>query len=257
MQHARDQRWHARGGQPYAASADGHGGQGQALEEGNRAQSSISAGIAGSATAHVEGGRCLVSRRRKPQVAAGMCYGATDLPAEAAAFEQQLEACLAMPRPALLLSSPLIRCAHLAQALGRSAWPSPVIHEGLAEMNFGQWEMKPWKSIARPEVEAWIADVGRVAPPGGESVEQVGQRASRSLADVLLPLLAQPGHQEVLLKRGGVVAVICHFGVIQSLSHAVTQAPWSGFKSFNLGYGEHLDVDAPLAWLQQVPLLHP
>jgi broad specificity phosphatase PhoE len=180
-----------------------------------------------------------------------MCYGATDLPAEQDAFDQQLQACLAMPRPALVLSSPLVRCAHLAHALGREAWPAPLIHDGLAEMNFGQWEMRPWKGIARTEVEAWIADIGRVAPPGGESVEQVGRRAARSLAEVLLPLAAQPRHREALIVKGGVVAVICHSGVIQSLSHALTDVPWSAFKSSNLGYGEHRDVVASLAWLER------
>lgn len=189
-------------------------------------------------------------RHPEPQVAPGICYGATDLPAKAAAFEAQLQACLQMPRPALLLSSPLERCARLAEALGREGWPDPLIHRGLAEMSFGDWEMQPWKALDRSKVDAWVADIGRAVPPGGESVEQVARRARRGLSELLLPQLDEPHTRRLLLQESATVVVLCHFAVIQGLKHDVQGEPWSGFKSFKIGYGEHLDLNAPLAWLQ-------
>ncbi len=185
-------------------------------------------------------------RHPKPQVAAGICYGATDLLAEVDALQAQLEECLLMPRPVLVFSSPLQRCAGLAQALAARGWPKPVLDADFAEMNFGEWEMQPWSKIERHQIDAWAADISTYVPPGGESVKQVADRALQAIhrqwaahAHVLDPLLAQTQGEHPS------VALICHSGVIQGLSHALAGKSWREFKPINLAYGEVRDVQVP------------
>ena len=55
--------------------------------------------------------------------------------------------------------------------------PMPKIDDRLAEMNFGDWEGRPWDSIPRLEIDAWAADVAGYAPPGGESPRDLQRRA--------------------------------------------------------------------------------
>jgi alpha-ribazole phosphatase len=185
-------------------------------------------------------------RHPKPQVEAGICYGATDLLAEVDALEAQLEECLLMPKPVFVFSSPLQRCSALAQALAARGWPEPVFDRDFAEMNFGDWEMQPWSKIERHQINAWAADISAYVPPGGESVQQVAERALLAVhrqwathAHVLDPLIARSQDESPS------VALICHSGVIQGLSHALGGKSWREFKPFNLAYGEVRDVQVP------------
>ena len=171
-------------------------------------------------------------RHPKPQVAAGICYGATDLLAETEALAQQLQSCFALDRPDILLTSPLARCSALAQALAEQGWPSPLAHAHLAEMNFGEWEMQAWSAIPRAQINAWAADISGYAPPQGESVQQVATRAALAIAELLKPVLASQSES---------VTVICHSGVMQGLGHLWSGLPWSSFKPTNLAYGQVME----------------
>jgi alpha-ribazole phosphatase len=196
-------------------------------------------------------------RHPKPQVEAGVCYGATDLLAEEAALDAQLASCLLMPRPTLVLSSPLRRCADLARALARQGWPEPVLDAGFAEMNFGDWEMRAWSQIERQQIDAWAADISAYAPPGGESVQDVAARALQAIyrqwvvhTHVVNHLLDELGQAPSVVDVPDVpdvpsVMLICHSGVIQGLSHALSGKSWREFKPANLAYGEVRDVQVP------------
>jgi alpha-ribazole phosphatase len=185
-------------------------------------------------------------RHPKPQVAAGICYGATDLLADDDALEAQLASCLLMPRPSFVFSSPLRRCADLAHALAARGWPAPVLDPDFAEMNFGAWEMQPWSNIERGQIDAWAANVAAYVPPGGESVQQVAERALRAIhrhwhlnAEHLPEAVVNPTHDIPQ------VVLICHSGVIQGLSHTLSGKSWLEFKPSNLAYGEVKDVQVP------------
>ena len=74
-------------------------------------------------------------RHPRPLVAAGICYGRLDIPAENAAAEAaRLRRELPLELP--VWSSPLLRCRALAAELH----PLPRIDDRLAEMDFGAWE---------------------------------------------------------------------------------------------------------------------
>jgi alpha-ribazole phosphatase len=145
-------------------------------------------------------------RHPLPLVDAGVCYGRTDL---LCAPEQQA-ATLAGALPLLpaglagvpVISSPLRRCADLAQALPDA---SVTFDARLMEMHFGAWEMQRWDAIPRSEVDAWAADLLHYRPGDGESVLQLTQRVH----GFYLSLLARDDPH---------IVVVCHSGSMRVLA---------------------------------------
>ena len=87
--------------------------------------------------------RLYLIRHPAPLVAPGLCYGSTDL-AVLPAQQERVAAQLAkvLPLGLVLYSSPLQRCAGLAQALAQRLGGGPVRYDArLAELDFGQWEI--------------------------------------------------------------------------------------------------------------------
>lgn len=139
-------------------------------------------------------------RHPPPQVAAGVCYGRTDL-----ALADDVAAAAARIRPQLpahgpLFTSPLQRCRQLADALH----PAPQSDERLQEMHFGDWEMTPWSQIQREALDGWAADPLGYRPPQGESVAELRARVLAFVAES-----HDAGLQHaVLVTHAGVMKVI-------------------------------------------------
>ena len=135
-------------------------------------------------------------RHPKPAIAPGICYGRLDISAENVAA---VATCLRdeLPPGLPVWSSPLRRCRDLATLLH----PTPLLDERLAEMNFGDWEGRPWDSIPRTEIDAWAADVAGYAPPGGESPLLLQQRALAFVAGLAVP-------EAVIVTHGGVIRTL-------------------------------------------------
>ncbi|HEX4148175.1 MAG TPA: histidine phosphatase family protein, partial [Pirellulales bacterium] len=105
----------------------------------------------------------------------GICYGASDVglseagQGEARAIAAQLAG---WPLTQLFHSglTRSRRCAELiAQACGVPAIAAPA----LAEMNFGDWEMRTWDAIYAElptALERLLAEPGTFAPPRGETL---------------------------------------------------------------------------------------
>jgi alpha-ribazole phosphatase len=150
--------------------------------------------------------RLYLVRHPKPIVASNTCYGRTDL---AVSPQEQARVAAALlpvlPRGVPLFSSPLRRCAGLAEQLaGPLACSSLLFDERLAEIDFGTWEDRCWDTIARAEIDAWADDMAGYRPGGGESVLQMAQRVRAFHADLL-----QSGPHCAI--------VICHAGTIRLL----------------------------------------
>jgi alpha-ribazole phosphatase len=113
-------------------------------------------------------------QRHAPVIAEpGLCYGATDLEAEAeATLAAAQRIAPLLPAGIVLCSSPLRRCVALANAIAALRPDLTVQHDArLAEMNFGTWEGQPWSAIAREEFEAWTGNFAEAsAGVHGESV---------------------------------------------------------------------------------------
>ena len=153
--------------------------------------------------------RIYLIRHPKPEVAPDICYGSSDLTVsgqeQAAVLAALLPQLHALPLSTPIFSSPLLRCATLARqlALGRGdSAPAPQFDARLAEMDFGTWEMRSWKTIARGDIDAWASNLTGYHPGGGESVLQVAARVHAFHAD-----LARSPFECAI--------VICHAGTIR------------------------------------------
>ncbi|WP_036172599.1 histidine phosphatase family protein [Massilia sp. 9096] len=147
-------------------------------------------------------------RHPRPLVGPGLCYGASDVPV---ADDELARACACLRGAALfdgahddlpVYASPLRRCADLAQALR----PRRLrLDARLMEMDFGRWELQPWSTIARDEVDAWAADLLHYRPGGAENVLDVARRVAAFLDE-----LRHSGAAQALL--------VCHAGTIRLLT---------------------------------------
>jgi alpha-ribazole phosphatase len=139
-------------------------------------------------------------RHPQPDVAPGLCYGASDIAvpdAELARVHAALAA-QGLPGDLPVVSSPLRRCALQAERLA----PDRVTLDArLAEMDFGAWELRPWSAIPRDDVDAWTADLLHYRPGGAENVLDVARRV-RAFVDDL---------------RTQSALVVCHAGTIRLL----------------------------------------
>ena len=96
--------------------------------------------------------------------------------------------------------SPSQRCRQLTAALNL---PFNVVSEPrLQEINFGSWDGKPWTSIAKAEIDAWLADPLHFCGHGGESFHDLITR--------LLDFLAE-------IKGEDIPLLITHSGILKAL----------------------------------------
>jgi alpha-ribazole phosphatase len=123
-------------------------------------------------------------QRHAPVVAEpGLCYGATDLEAHAAAtLAAAGRIAPLLPAGVMLCSSPLRRCVALAEAIAALRPDLPVQQDArLAEMDFGAWEGRPWADIPREDFDAWTADFADLrAGTHGESVRAFMSRIAEA-----------------------------------------------------------------------------
>ncbi|MFP6559903.1 alpha-ribazole phosphatase [Paraburkholderia sp. B3] len=183
---------------------------------------------------------------RHPAVAveAGVCYGASDVALagdaaqEASALAGRLDT-LGARAPARIESSPLTRCAHVANALGTTHGVVPRIDARLAEMDFGAWELQRWDAIGREQIDAWAADFDHARPHGGESVAQFEARV-RAWFDEGASVAA-PGRP---LPLEDVAWVVTHAGVIRAMTACALGLSLSRCVRWRLEYGA-------LVWLRR------
>ena len=126
-------------------------------------------------------------RHAQPLIEAGICYGQLDVPADEAATQTCAEELLkALPQGITVACSPLQRCELLAPVLiGLRPDLTVKIDPKLQEMNFGQWEGKPWAAIAQTELQAWTDDFANYrAGQTGESVAQFMTRVGAAFDEL-------------------------------------------------------------------------
>lgn len=136
--------------------------------------------------------------------AEGKCLSRTDLSLDAVGLEQaETLAGWLWEHPAEVYSSPLKRCVATARIM---AGDQPVNTEpDLAEILVGEWEGLSFREIRTrwPEVyEARGNHIGTVAPPGGESFAEGGERLDRTL-------------ERILEKTEGDIVLVTHAGILR------------------------------------------
>lgn len=150
-------------------------------------------------------------RHAPVQLAPGLCYGASDVPADDALSRRAaLVAAAILPRGLPVLVSGLGRARQLAAYL-QSLRPdlSPMrVDARLNEMNFGCWELQPWAAVPPAEFDAWLADFANHRFGGVESTQQVIDRVAAVLADM-----------QASLGTNGQALWITHAGVIRAAQY--------------------------------------
>jgi len=149
--------------------------------------------------------RLYLIRHPRPAIGEGICYGASEVDLIEDVSQSAVRLQDRLPGHLQLFSSPLRRCRALAEALHRQ----PRFDARLQELNFGDWEGKPWDEIPREQIDAWAAAPWTFAPPNGESVERLRSRVDAFLSDRGWP-------------DGEDIAVVTHNGVMQMMSTIVT-----------------------------------
>ena len=127
-----------------------------------------------------------------------------------------------------IVASPLQRTVRTAEEVAAVTGVPVLTDEGFRETDFGAWEGLTFGEVRERwpvEVSTWLADPS-VAPPGGESFDQVSERVTAALHRIL----AERAHQTVL--------IVSHVTPIKTLVAAALLAPPAAL------YRMHLDVAA-------------
>ncbi len=146
-------------------------------------------------------------RHARVQLAPGLCYGASDVPADPGHTQQVAEALAAvLPRGARMWVSGLGRARQLAAAVcaQRADLDTAQGDVRLNEMDFGQWELQRWDAIPRRAFDHWMADFADHRFGGAESTQQVIDRVAAALAATR----AGGGEHAVWFTHAGVIRAV-------------------------------------------------
>lgn len=143
----------------------------------------------------------------------GRCYGRLDAPLPAIAFERAARLVAPHLPPWPITSSPRLRCIGLARAVHAMRSPASGmdgvrIDARWQELDFGDWEGRPWSELPRAQLEAWSRDVAGYAMPGGESFLDLIARVRDALAALDAPHV-----------------IVAHAGTIRAALHVAGMPP--------------------------------
>ena len=135
---------------------------------------------------------------------AGVCYGSSNVPALKWPATNLAVLRARLPARTRLLSSPLSRCRTLADSLAEHT-DQVRVDARLQEIDFGDWELRRFDSIARSLIDAWAAAPWDFVPPRGESARAMSVRVLAALDDALrdapdsLAVISHAGPLRVIL----------------------------------------------------------
>lgn len=149
-------------------------------------------------------------RHTTPDVDRSICYGQTNLPLKNT-FEEESQIILEQLPSWFerIYTSPLVRCHTLAQAIPAN---EVIVEPRLRELSFGDWEMKPWKSIPETALEAWKQNFVNQSPPGGECMQELQDRV-------------MSWWHEVDKSQDKPLGIVAHFAVIRVFMAALQNMP--------------------------------
>lgn len=135
-----------------------------------------------------------------------------------------------------LISSPRVRCLHVAQEFSRQHKIPLRTEDNLHEMDFGIWDGVPFDELGDEwkNIEAFWDSPQGVQPPKGESLTDFAARVIGSWESLINNI--KPGHE----------VIICHGGVIRILIAHILQLDWRNpalFKQLQIDYASHTRIE--------------
>lgn len=159
----------------------------------------------------------------------GICYGQSDVELsdsfeeEAANVANNLSSCAFDA----VFTSPLSRCLKLAHSCG---YTEAIADQRLMEMDFGDWEMKPWNAIHDEQLARWFDNWVEECATNGESFRQLINRVESFLEE-----LQQHSYQHV--------CIFTHAGVIRAFGILLDQFPAEKAFEFEVNYGDVVTLE--------------
>jgi broad specificity phosphatase PhoE len=165
---------------------------------------------------------------------AELCYGRSDIELSDEGHLRTVEMAEELSRLPIthLDHSPLARSAAIAERIVLGDGVARQVVPALAEIDFGQWELRHWEQIhaeAPDALDRMIAEPDTYAAPAGETLSAVRQRVL--------------GWYEALPERGLIVAVT-HGGPIAVLRGTLAELPVAEWFALVPGHGEIVELEA-------------
>lgn len=133
-----------------------------------------------------------------------MDVGLTD---QGRADVHQLATNLTRFKPSHLYTSPLKRAQQTAAIISEVNCLDTQTESLLIEQDYGDWDGHPIKQVSQtPDFQNWLHGDSLVAPPNGETLNQVAHRASEFLER--LRLRHSPDDCVILVAHGGILGVM-------------------------------------------------
>jgi broad specificity phosphatase PhoE len=142
--------------------------------------------------------------------------GTRDYPLDAAGKKESvaLAAKIARFKPTVVLSSPLQRATHPAQAIARRAGVAMHIMPELLPQDFGKWTGKP-AATYEPKLKKMFLEHPDQAPPGGETGRH------------FLEAKVKPAYRKIkaLIAAGERPAVVTHSRTLREMDYGLHDGP--------------------------------
>jgi alpha-ribazole phosphatase len=157
--------------------------------------------------------KIVLVRHLPPMIKPGICYGHLDIPMRpGGASELARSVAAQMSEGSVRVwTSPAIRCRPLARLIAESLSAPLTADPRLLELDFGDWEGRPWDDVPRAELDRWAADPAAFHAPGGESGLELIDRV-------------QAFHQEIC-RQGQDCVVVSHGGPLKVLIALLRRDP--------------------------------
>lgn len=122
----------------------------------------------------------VVRHGRTAHNASGLLLGRLDPPLDDLGRRQAAALAAAIGPVDRVISSPLYRARETASAFGLE----PVIDDRWIELDYGEYDGMPLGSVTPETWQEWRSDP-LFAPPGGESLSELGERVGQALDDLV------------------------------------------------------------------------
>ena|SRR5687768_5541919 len=168
-------------------------------------------------------------RHTKPAIAAGICYGQTDIDlAESFREEAEIIAKYLPGNIQHVISSPLLRCRRLAEWLFPRS--SIEFNNNLKEIDCGDWEMNEWDEIPKEVLDPWMREFATSPFPNGESYDKFYQR-------IIIEF------EHIIHNYRATVAIVSHGGVMRSILSYISHTPLqNSFDCFKIPFGTVVEI---------------
>ncbi len=130
-------------------------------------------------------------------------------------------------RPAIVVSSPLVRASETARLIGEGLDADVELDERLIELDYGDLEGSAFSDLLDDWPPRWVADP-ECAVPGGESYAQLEVRSEAAVDDA----------EHVATRAGNAtLVVVAHLGVVKALVKRALQATPLLYEHLLVGHG--------------------